>query len=153
MSGVECAGLIIGVIPLIIECVKVYPTASKVARGIFRADVFDDQVREYVSELSVLLLEFKAQMEQIFDYLPDLSNTRKADLIETFNEKDWNPGSDVAKAFLAMFPDPDTFYWFENVVTQIVRQMGQLVRDTQVFAQKSTSVSSAMIVPYPLVRS
>lgn len=142
MSGIECVGLILGVMPLVIECAKAYPKATKVVRNTTRPNLSDEALETYLSELALLLREFKLQMQRIFDYLPDLGTARKIELLNDFNLEDWRPGGDVAKAFMAMFPDPDDFSWFEDIVTQVIRQMGQLIRDTQVFTQKSSTVRS-----------
>jgi hypothetical protein len=139
-TGTECAGLVLAVIPLVVEIAKAYPEGAKTVRDTIQPKRFDDALDDFYQELFCQLFEFQDRMQWIVESLPGLSQARKAELMHHFTEEDWRAGSDVAQAFASIFPAPGELYRFETIVKRVVKQTGQLIEDKSAYISKTDAV-------------
>lgn len=145
-TGIECAGLVLAVLPPIVELAKAYPQGVKVIRDTVQPARFDQELEDFYEELFCQLFEFHGRMQQIVDHLPNLPQTRKAEVCRHFQERDWKPGTDVAQAFAEVFQTPGELYRFEIIVKRVIRQVGQLVEDRSTYLSRADAVSVNILV-------
>lgn len=104
MTGVECAGIILVVIPLVVEGAKVYLRGLEAVRDTVQSQRYDASLDDFYIDIFCGMMEFRECMISILDELPALSDTKKQALVESVSEEDWKPGSEVHIAFQATFP-------------------------------------------------
>jgi hypothetical protein len=141
VTGVECAGLALAVLPLVIEIAKVYPRGIGTIKDTVQSSRYDTSLEEFYEELFCQMWEFQERIRHIVDHLPGISEIEKDRLSHQYQEKDWKPGTNVAKAFAQIFPGQGELFRFETVVKTMVKQLGQLVSDRSVYLSKTDAAS------------
>ena len=145
VTGLECCGLVLAVIPILIEAAKVYGRGVKSIQDVVQPGRFDMASDEFYDELFCQMFEFQERIRYVIDCLPDLDDARKADIVEKFAEDDWRSDSDGALAFSARLKNQHEFQMFETIVKKVVKEMGQLIEDRVVYVSKASAVSTILL--------
>ena len=122
VTGLECCGLVLAVIPLVVEGAKAYSRGIESVQDVVQPDRFDAALDEFYEEIFCQMFEFRERVQYVIDCLPDLDDTRKAEVVEKFSEGDWKPNSDVALAFGARLRNQHDFQMFELIVRKVSRR-------------------------------
>lgn len=133
MSGFEIAGVVLAVVPLFIEGGKAYATSYRCAREAANHSQRDKKLRDFYDNFYWETYELQQTIESVVEQLPNLSETRKQEVLKTRNIKDcteyWHEDADIAeglKQFLASENDLKTFL---ETLNMVLRQFHQLVDD------------------------
>lgn len=147
VTGIDCAGLILGALPLVIEAAKVYRDGVDTIRDVVQPSRRDAALQEFYETFLWEVQEFEYQAKDIIDSLPRLSDERKLEITENLHSADWGEDSDVAQALRDYFSTGNDFNRFEWVMRKIVELMGQLVSDN-----KAVNISRSEMVKTPFLR-
>ncbi|KAI4112478.1 MAG: hypothetical protein LQ338_008307 [Usnochroma carphineum] len=101
MSGIECAGLVLAVLPLVIEAAKTNGVGP--IRAVLSSSRRDDELEDFYHELWMELFLLDRQLRDIVHALPFLTEERKASLLSGDNLTQWTVNSDVAEALQEHF--------------------------------------------------
>jgi hypothetical protein len=131
VTGVECAGLVLAVLPLVIQAAQMYSEGVEDIRDVVESSRSKEKLEEFYGRFFWEVSEFQYQIEQIIDKLPEISDERKSLLVANLHMNDWAPSSDVAQALREYFGTTNDFRKFEFVMNKCVKLIGQLVEDKQ----------------------
>lgn len=131
VTGVECAGLILAVLPIVVQAAQVYSGGVEDIRDVVESSRSNEKLEEFYERFFWEVSEFEYQIKQIIDALPKISDERKSRLVANLHMNDWAPSSDVAQALQEYFGTTSDFMKFELVMKKCVKLIGQLVEDKQ----------------------
>lgn len=132
LSGVEVAGVVLAVLPLVIQGAQVYMKGVDDIKGIVLVHRYDENQQEFCRSFFVEMTLLRCQFEQIINALSGVSEQRKAELLEelSFQSEDWEPEGEIAVALEILYGS--SYELFIIVVNNIMRLMGHLIRDKSV---------------------
>ncbi|KAL8898098.1 MAG: hypothetical protein Q9207_006874 [Kuettlingeria erythrocarpa] len=129
MSGVECAGLVLAVLPLVIEAAKTYKNGVDTIRDVLSSSRRDSELEDFYQELWYEMFLLDRQLRDIVDALPILTEDRKASLLKAVNINQWSSDLDVREALEEHFNSHTDLDAFFIIMGKIVQLLGQLVKD------------------------
>ena len=128
MSGVECAGLVLAVLPLVVETAKAYSRGIDSVIDVLSSSRADTKLQSFYEELWWEVFLLNRQLRDVIHALPHIEEDRKAVLLNAENLDQWTSGSDVTKALQDFFNSRTDFDAFTLIMSKIVQLLGQLVR-------------------------
>ncbi|KAL8707450.1 MAG: hypothetical protein Q9220_007538 [cf. Caloplaca sp. 1 TL-2023] len=129
MSGVECAGLVLAVLPLAIEAAKSYRSGVRSIRNVLSTSRRDEDLEDFYQELWMEMFFLDRQLRDIVESLPILTEEPKAGLLKPENLHQWTLDSDVAEALQQYFNSDTDHQAFLLIMGKIVQLLAQLVKD------------------------
>ncbi|KAL8921055.1 MAG: hypothetical protein Q9208_005946 [Pyrenodesmia sp. 3 TL-2023] len=129
MSGVECAGLVLAVLPLVIEAAKSYKNGVDTIRDVLSSSRRDSELEDFYQELWYEMFLLDRQLRDIVDALPILTQDRKASLLRAENITEWSSDSDVREALEIHFNSRNDLQAFWVIMGKIIQLLAQLVKD------------------------
>lgn len=147
-SGIECVGLVLAVLPLVIEAGKLYAQGTDSLLNIALQSRRDQRLQNFYDHFWWETVELHGRIREIVNALPRLSTQRKIELENVARLEDWTRDADVDTALRNYFAIEDDFNTFMHVMTRLVSLLAQLVRDStiNVVAADAVSHSSHSIV-------
>ncbi|KAL8703692.1 MAG: hypothetical protein Q9201_003126 [Fulgogasparrea decipioides] len=130
MSGIECAGLVLAVLPLAIEAAKSYKHGVDSIRDILSSSRRDNELEDFYRELWTEMFLLDLQLRDIIHALPFLTEDRKATLLSGENLGQWTVESDVTEALQVHFNSETDYQAFTVIMGKIVQLLAQLVKDS-----------------------
>jgi hypothetical protein len=130
VTGVECAGLVLAVLPLVIEAAKVYSEGVEDILDVVKSSRSNEKLKEFYEKFFWEVWLFEYQVKQIINALPKIPDERKSLLIANLHMNDWAPSSDIAGALQEYLGTSD-FNMFDFIMKKCVKLIGQLVDDKQ----------------------
>ncbi|KAL9000161.1 MAG: hypothetical protein Q9188_005727 [Gyalolechia gomerana] len=130
MSGVECAGLVLAVLPLAIEAAKSYKNGVDTIRDVWSRSRRDNELEDFYHELWMEMFFLDRHLRDIVQALPFLKEDRKASLLSGENLGQWTTESDVAEALQAHFNSETDYQAFMVIMGKIVQLLAQLIKDS-----------------------
>jgi hypothetical protein len=130
VTGVECAGLVLAVLPLVIEAAKVYSEGVEDILDVVKSSRSNEKLKEFYEKFFWEVWLFEYRVKRIIDELPKIPDERKSLLVANLHMNDWAPSSDIAEALQEYFGTSD-FNMFDLVMKKCVKLIGQLVEDKQ----------------------
>lgn len=138
VTGVECAGLILAVLPIVIEGVKIYldgvDDIKEIALTSRRDERLQDFYESFLDEVSLL----HELIQRIVGSLSSLSDDQRQKLVAEIYLKDWQPDADANAAFLE-FLGP-SMGQFDRSVRRIVRILDEIINEPGNFVTASDRV-------------
>lgn len=141
MSGVECAGLVLAVLPLAIEAAKSYKNGVNSIRNVLSSSRRDDDLEDFYQELWMEMFFLDRQLRDTVDAFPFLTEDRKASLLKAENLNQWTLDSDVAEALQHYFNSDTDRHAFMLIMSKIVQLLAQLIKDETTHIDKKQTVS------------
>ncbi|KAL9600268.1 MAG: hypothetical protein Q9219_003313 [cf. Caloplaca sp. 3 TL-2023] len=129
MSGVECAGLVLAVLPLAIEAAKSYKHGVDTIRDVLSNTRRDSELEDFYHELWMEMFLLDRQLRDIVHVLPFLTDDRKASLLDGENLGQWTTESDVTEALQEHFNSETDYQAFTVIMGKIVQLLSQLIKD------------------------
>ncbi len=80
------------------------------------------------------------------DSLPNLTEERKAQIIESRDLDNWDKATDVAESLEAFFSSDDDYLAFQKVMSKVLDLLARLVKDDTVHISKSDRVSQDLAI-------
>lgn len=150
MSGVECTGLVLAVLPLVIEVAKSYKNGVDSIRDVLSPSRRDESLEDFYQELWMEMYLLDRQLRDTVDALPNLTEDRKASLLKAENLKQWTLESDVASALQEHFNSETDLQAFMVIMGKIVELLAQLIKDetTHVGSKHMVSERALRFIPY-----
>ena len=141
VSGVECAGLVLAVLPIFIETGKAYARGTDTLLNIALQSRRDKRLQDFYERFWWETVELNRQVRDIVDALPRLSPQRKLELATAARLEDWTHGVDVNVALQNYFSTNDDFNTFMLVMAKLVSLLAQLVKDSTIDIVAGDAVS------------
>jgi len=140
ITGVECAGLILAVLPLVTEAAKVYSEGVEDILDVVRSSRSNEKLEEFYENFFWEVSEFEYQIKQLIDALPKIPDERKSQLVAALHTTDWGPSSDIDHALHEYFTTKTDFMKFDLVMKKCVKLIGQLLEDEQAINIKKSDL-------------
>ena len=140
VSGADVVGIVLAVLPLVIQGAQVYMHGVEDIRDAVVAHRHDDSLQDFYELFLVEITLLKGQLIQAIDALAGVSELRKAELLKdlSFQPNDWEPSGEIAEA-LENFYGP-SYELFIVVVNKIMRLISHLIRDKSVQVEQGETV-------------
>lgn len=127
VTGVECAGLVLAILPLLVEAAKAYNAGVEDIRGVIQKDRQNVMLQEFYEDFLIEVTFVNRNMERVLDALPDLLDSQKTQLKAEFQQQLWLPTTEVAKSLSSLFGNQ--YGAFEMTISKIMRLFGKVVND------------------------
>lgn len=144
VTGVECVGLVLAVLPLVIEGAKVYHDGVESIKDVVVAGRHDEALQEFYEVFLFEVTLLHDQLRQAVAQLQGVSEKRKEELLRDFREQDWEPKDEVAVALQTFYGT--TYDLFIIVTNKIMGLMGHLVRDKAAKMNAADKVCKTVVV-------
>lgn len=138
-SGIEIAGVVLAVLPIVVEASKAYINGVEGIKDITIARRRDDKLRDFYEDLLVLVTFVEGRLWETIDCLEGLSDDRKAEMKFALRIEDWEPGTEVSMALDAHLT-PQKKEAFLVIVRRIARVLGHFVKDKSLKIAKDETV-------------
>lgn len=141
MSSIECAGVVLAVLPLAIEAAKSYKHGVDTILDVVSSSRRDDKLEDFYEELWWEMFFLDRQLRDIVHALPLLKDDRKADLLKAENWNQWTRNSDVTEALQEYLNSETNFQAFTVIMGKIVQLLAQLIKDSTARIDRKEIVS------------
>jgi hypothetical protein len=141
VTGIECAGLVLAVLPLAIEAAKQYKHGVDTILDAVSSSRRDEKLEDFYEELWWEMFLLDRQLRDIVHALPYLTDDRKAGLMKADNLDQWTAKSDVTEALQEFFNSDTDFQTFMMIMGKIVQLLAQLVKDSVACIDRKEMVS------------
>lgn len=131
-TGIECAGLVIAILPLFIEAGKAYARGTDTLLNITLPSRRDQRLERFYEDFWWETVELNQKVKDILNHLPLLSHQRKIELATAARLGGWTRDADINKALHSYFATNDDFNTFMYVMSRLVSLLAQLVKDSTV---------------------
>lgn len=140
-SGIECVGLVLAVLPLVIEAGKLYAHGTDSLLNIALQSRRDQKLQNFYDHFWWETVELHRRIREIVNALPRLSTQRKIELENVARLEDWTRDADVDAELRNYFATEDDLNTFMLVMTRLVSLLAQLVRDSTINVVAADTVS------------
>lgn len=146
MSGFEIAGIVLAVMPLLIEGAKVFANNTVSAREALRHSKRDKKLGEFYDHLYWETFELRQTLELFVLQLPHLSETRKEELLQISNietaRDSWYNDPDIDQSLNQFFASENDRKTFLTLWTKYFASFISWLTTILSVYQKTTSLSS-----------
>lgn len=143
MAGIECAGLVLGVLPLVIEVAKAYKHGVDTILDAVSSSRRDDKLEEFFAELWWETTFLNRQLRDIIHALPILTEDDKVHLLKAENLSQWTTDIKVKESLQEFFNSENDFNAFIVIMSKIVKLLAQLVKNTSTEIKKEDLVGGS----------
>ena len=144
VTGIECVGLILAVMPIFIEAAKSYKKGVDTIRDVVSPQRRDDRLEDFYEDLWWEMFLIDRQIREVVQALPCLSDSRKTELTAAEHMDEWTVDADVTDALHNFLRSDSDFLAFMLVMTKIVQLLAQIVKDTTVRISEAEMVSEGI---------
>ena len=141
VTGIECAGLVLAVLPLFIEAAKSYKKGVDTIRNVISNSRRDERLEEFYEDFWWEMFVLNRQIREVVEALPYLSDDRKTELLAAGHLGEWTVDADVAEALEEFFKSGSHYDTFMVIMTKIVHLLAQVVKDSAVHISGTDVVS------------
>jgi hypothetical protein len=141
ITGIDCAGLVLAIMPLVIEAGKAYAEGTDALMNITLQSRRDQRLQDFYEHFWWEMVELNLRVREIVGALPRLSHERKIELATAARLEDWTRDADVEIALQNYFASNDDFNAFMLVMTRLVSLLAQLVKDSTIHVMAADAVS------------
>lgn len=141
VTGVECAGLVLAVLPLVVELAKGYAKGADSIADVLIQKRRDEELNEFYYDFWWETRELNQRLRQVMDSLPSIPANRKLELIKASSLDDWKAGTDVEIALHGYFLETEDTEAFFAVTTKLMKLISRFVDDSTLKLDKTDVVS------------
>lgn len=134
----------LAVLPFFIETYKTYGDQTTALQKAVTPSARDKGLQEFYEEFYWDTYELRKKVEKVVLMLPNLSDERKQEIIQSRDLDNWDQAQDVAEA-LQGFLSVDDYEAFQMVMSKVLGLLARLIKDETVHISKSETVSSCHI--------
>ena len=138
-SGVECAGLVLAVLPLIVEAAKAYTEGVEDIKGVVKKRDQDDILQEFYEDFLIEITFVNRNIERLLEALPHIHESEKSKLKKEFRIQQWTPEKEIALALKELFESQ--YGTFEITIAKLMRLIGRVVSDESLNISSEAAVS------------
>lgn len=149
ITGVETTGLVLAVLPLVIEAAKVYSNGVEEIKGVVVPDRHNDLQQQFYEDFWFEVIAINKNIEYVVDSLPGIKDDRKKELKSNMHLEDWTPDNEVAEALRLMFGGEYEF--FEMAINKIMRLLGRIVSRSKLELSGAEAVSPDPLNTYMML--
>lgn len=142
-SGIECVGLVLAVLPLVIEAGKLYARGTDNLLNIALQSRRDQRLQNFYDNFWWETVELHQRIRQIVNTLPHLSAQQKIELANVARLEDWTRNEDVYAALRDYFATEDDLNAFMVVMNKLMSLLAGLVEDSTIHVVASDAVSDS----------
>jgi hypothetical protein len=127
LTGVECAGLVLAVLPLFISMAEAYSKGAQTLWGVTLRSGADEALQDFYYEFHWQIGLLHYQLKSISDALASqIQITVDNDALPS-QLKSWKSNPAIKKALIGVLGSEALFRMFETTTMSIVRLLGQLL--------------------------
>lgn len=141
ITGVECAGLVLAVLPLFVETAKAYARGVDSIQNVVLYSRRDEKLQEFYEDFWWEIAQLHRQIRGIVELLPYLSDERKTELTTDMHLEGWNQDADITEALHGFFRSDNDLNVFLTVMSKILQLLAQLVKDSTIHLRRADMVS------------
>lgn len=142
-SGIECVGLVLAVLPLVIEAGKSYARGTDALLNVALHSRRDQKLQDFYDRFWWETVELNGRIREIVNALPRLSAEQKIALANVARLEDWTRDTGVDAALQDYFATTDDLNKFMLVMTRLISLLAQLVKDSTIHVVTADVVSSS----------
>ena len=146
MSGIECAGLVLAVLPLAIGAAKTYKHGVDTILDVVSSSRHDDKLEDFYEELWWELFFLDRQLRDTVHTLPFLTEDRKVVLLKAEHMDEWTREADIMEALRKYFNSETDFQAFMVIMGKIVQLLAQIIKDSTTDMDRKEMVSDRDLV-------
>lgn len=132
VTGIECAGLVLAILPLIIETGKAYARGTDTLLNIVLPSRHDPRLESFYEKFWWETEELNQKLKDILNNLPLLSPQRKIELATAARLEDWTSNADISEALHSYFATKHDLNKFMHVMSRLLCLLAELVEDSTV---------------------
>jgi hypothetical protein len=129
VTGVECAGLVLAVLPLFISAAEAYSKRTEPLWGVLLRYRADEALQVFYCEFYWQIGLLHEQLKSISDALADEVQIDHNEEPITTQLKAWKNNPAIKQALITLLGSEASFQRFETATMSIVRLLGQLLRE------------------------
>ena len=137
-SGIEVAGLVLAVIPLITKAAESCREGGRMM-SLLRSRGHKQLRRRLSEDLYIELVLFHNHLKHLIQGLPDLSEARCNAVLSSFDQQDWKSDSDIVQALQSHLGQPD-FDKFAHAIDNVYQWMNDVLQDESFQSQFGVQV-------------
>lgn len=141
MSGIECAGIVLAVLPLVLEAVKAYTKGAKTIKDVLLPRHHDEKLQEFYEDLWWEMHILSNQIRIVIDSSPGLTDKEKGELEKGLRSDNPNMRAVATQAFRDFFNSEDDFQAFMQIIDKIARLLSRLIDNGYTNIRTSEMVS------------
>lgn len=145
MTGFEIAGVVLGVLPLLMsggEKLKGQFDSAMKAHSVAKTD---DSIRRFYDEFIWEIYEMKNSLETIIGHLPNVPpHDKERIFMGVYN--DWYKDPIISDSLATLLGSEDNFYHFERAVTEILALFCKLIGERSAKLPGNRLVSNVQVV-------
>lgn len=143
VSGIECVGLVVAVLPLVVEAAESYSRGTDKLLNVVLHSRRDDELQDFYFRFWWETWELRERIQEIVTSLPRLSAERKIALANVARLEDWTRDTDVDAALQTYFVTKEDLNTFTLVMTKLMSLIAQLVNDRTIHVKDVDAVSDS----------
>lgn len=141
VTGIECVGLCLAVLPVVIEAAKSYQKGVNTIVDVVGHSHRDEKLEEFYEDFYWEVYFVERKIREVVEALPYLSDARKAELTAPEHLAEWTIGSDVTEALSDYFKSESDLNAFMVIMKKITQLLAGLVKDSSVRTSREDVVS------------
>ncbi|MCJ1469505.1 hypothetical protein MMC07_008138 [Pseudocyphellaria aurata] len=142
-SGIECVGLALAVLPLVIEAGRAYARGQEGVLNVVLQSRRDQRLQAFYDDFYYEIAELHQRVKGIVSALR-LATERKSELANVACLEAWIRDADVEKALQTYFITTDKLNIFMHVMTKLVSLLAQLVEDRTIHVEAADANQTQM---------
>jgi hypothetical protein len=141
VTGIECVGVILGVLPLVIELSKAYSEGYHDLAGVVIPSRHHSKVRKFYQKFFWEIGALGHCLDDIIKHLPNLSLDQKAALGDIVSLEKWTEDAEVDTALRSYLRTDANYARWNVLMTELVSVIWQFTADTTVHIAATDTVS------------
>ncbi|KAL2846942.1 hypothetical protein BJY01DRAFT_212890 [Aspergillus pseudoustus] len=137
VTGVECAGLVLAVLPLFISTAEAYSKGAETLWGVILRSRADDALQDFYCEFHWQIGLLHEQLKSISNALADQGHISNNDDNIASQLKTWKNNAGIKKSLIVLLGSEASFRRFETATMSIVKLLGQLLRERKTISRPS----------------
>ncbi|KAL3463084.1 hypothetical protein BJX64DRAFT_287817 [Aspergillus heterothallicus] len=141
VTGIECAGLVLAVLPLFVSTAEAYSKRAGTLWGVILRYRADEALQEFYCEFHWQVGLLHEQMKSISDALADQGHITSNSGNMASQLKAWKDNTGIEQSLTGLFGSEASFRRFETATMSIVKLLGQLLRERKTAFKPSQKVA------------
>jgi hypothetical protein len=146
VTGIETAGLVLAILPLVIEGAKVYKHGLDSLRDVASNRRRDVKLQDFYDDFFIETDYLHGQLVELVNGLPALSTGSKEALKASGNLAMWEEDPTIRAALFSHFKAQKDLDMFFLIMSRVMVLFGQLIKDEATLLSKGDQVGSPVQV-------
>ncbi|KAK2761348.1 hypothetical protein FQN54_001870 [Arachnomyces sp. PD_36] len=137
VTGIECAALVLGVLPLFVSAADAYSKGAETLWGMVLQSRADEALHDFYCEFYWQIALLHAHMRSIWDTVADGTPVDGNEGSAMPQLSAWKHSRVTKNSLIELLGSDASFRMFETAATSIVKLLGQLLRDHKAYVKSS----------------